>query len=293
MRIDGAARETAYAGRIERRNARIVDLYRKLRDVRSDLEMKNRALSDAMENIRRMETFKDAFLSSISHEMRTPLTIIRSYVDLLLHYPPESRERETEFLEVIDAETTKLTMHINKILDLTEIRANEVQLELSVNVVADLARAAIREIDTLYGEKRPRIECTIPEQVPNVIADRDRTIQILVDLLDNALKFSADGGAITLAAQESPGDRTGPFVTIWVADRGIGIGAEQQSKIFEQFSQITEAARGKPRGIGLGLPICKAYVERMGGKMWLESEPGHGSTFYVSLPGTRDRAGDS
>jgi signal transduction histidine kinase len=116
--------------------------------------------------------------------------------------------------------------------------------------------------------------------------DRQRTIQILVDLLDNAAKFSPRGSAVTLAAQESPGDRNGSFVTFWVTDAGIGIDAEHQTKIFEQFSQVTDTARGKPRGIGLGLPICKAYVERMAGKIWLESEPGHGASFYVSLPAT-------
>jgi len=287
-RLCANARETELGEKLRRRNERIMDLYRKLRDVRRDLEQKNRTLAETMDSLRRMDTFKDAFLSSISHEMRTPLTIIRSYVDLLIHYKPETPEKVEEFLRVIDSETNKLTLHINKILDLTEIRANEVQIHVGVNAAEEIARSAVEQVTAFFEEQGVKLVRDMPQTLPNLYVDRQRTIQILVDLLDNAAKFSPEGSTVTLGAQESPGDRSGPFVTFWVSDQGIGIEPEHQTKIFEQFLQITDAARGKPRGIGLGLPICKAYIERMGGKIWLESEPGHGATFYVSLPGTLD-----
>jgi signal transduction histidine kinase len=285
-RLAGAQQEREASERMRRRSERIVELHRRLRDVRGDLESKNRSLGEAMEHLRRMDTFKDAFLSSISHEMRTPLTIIRSYVDLLIHYKPETAEKVDEFLAVIDSETNKLTLHINKILDLTEIRANEVQIHVGVNAVEEIVHSAVEQVNAFYKEQSVALEVRIPTTLPAIFVDRARTIQILVDLLDNAAKFSPGGSTVTLSAQESPGDRNGPFVTFWVSDRGVGIEAEHQTKIFEQFSQITDTARGKPRGIGLGLPICKAYTERMGGKIWLESAPGHGSTFFVSLPGS-------
>ncbi|MFN0150523.1 MAG: ATP-binding protein [bacterium] len=287
-RLSANERHTDMNEKVRRRNERIMDLYRKLRDVRSDLELKNRSLGEAMENLRRMDTFKDAFLSSISHEMRTPLTIIRSYVDLLIHYKPETEEKVEEFLRVIDSETNKLTLHINKILDLTEIRANEVQIHVGVNSADEILHSAMEQVSGYYAEQGVTLARDIPPVLPNLHVDRHRTIQILVDLLDNAAKFSPEGSTVTLGAQESPGDRSGPFVTFWVSDSGTGVEPEHQTKIFEQFLQITDAARGKPRGIGLGLPICKAYVERMGGKIWLESEPGRGTTFYVSLPGTTE-----
>ncbi len=287
-RLSANVRETDMNEKIRRRNERIMDLYRKLRDVRSDLEQKNRSLADAMENLRRMDTFKDAFLSSISHEMRTPLTIIRSYVDLLIHYKPETEEKVEEFLSVIDSETNKLTLHINKILDLTEIRANEVQIHVGVNSTEEIVHSAMEQVGGFFAEQGVTLARDVPQTLPNLHVDRHRTIQILVDLLDNAAKFSPEGSIVTLGAQESPGDHSGPFITFWVSDQGIGVEPEHQTKIFEQFLQITDTARGKPRGIGLGLPICKAYVERMGGKIWLESEPGRGATFYVSLPGTTE-----
>ncbi len=288
LRIEAIDRAAMLRAKLERKSGRIVELYRKLRDVRTDLESKNRSLAEAISDLRQLETMKDAFVSSISHEMRTPLTIIRSYVDLLLNYQPDTREKELEFLRVVDAETLKLIHQINKILHLTEIRGNDVRLQIESHATADLARSALEEAKSSAEEKGLRVVSQLADDLPNLSVDREKAIQVLVDLLDNAVKFSPAGGAVTLGARETPADRSGPSVTLWVADEGPGIDPESQGRIFEQFAQIADAATGKPRGIGLGLPICRAYVERMGGKMWVESEPEKGSTFFVSLPATTD-----
>lgn len=287
MRAEESGRNAALRSQVERKNHRIVDLYHRLRDVRSDLERKNRSLAEAYGHLQGVEKMKDAFVSSISHEMRTPLTIIRSYVDLLLNYRPDSREKEEEFLKVVDSEAIKLIAQINKILHLTEIRGNEVRLRIDTHPVEEIVRSALDEVAPLAAEKRIAIERRLAAGLPNLLIDREKTIRILADILDNAIKFSPEGATVTLGSRETPGDPSGPYVTFWVSDSGPGVDPEFQTRIFEQFSQVADLASGKPRGIGLGLPICRAYVEQMGGKIWLESEPGNGSTFFVALPVSR------
>jgi signal transduction histidine kinase len=289
-RLEAAEREAALGARIERDRARLAAVRRRLQRVTRDLESKSGALARATDTLEGVERLKDAFVTSISHEMRTPLTIIRSYVDLLLHYEPASRESEVEILKIVDAETTKIIHHVTKILHLTEIRANDVRLHVERQRFEDLARAALEQVGPMLEERRVAVRREIDADLPDLLADREKTIQILVDLLDNAAKFSTAGAEITLGAGKAPLDQSGSRVTVWVADRGIGIAPQDHERIFEQFSQITSVAAGKPRGLGLGLPICRAYVERMGGKVWVESEPGVGSTFFVTLPATRDPA---
>lgn len=290
IRLEGRERQAALREKVERKSTRNIELRHRLRDVRTDLEAKNRSLSEALGNLQEVEKLKDAFVSSISHEMRTPLTIIRSYIDLLLNYDTGSREKEIEFLKVVDAETVKLIHHINKILYLTEIRANDVRIHVEIHPVEEVLRSAMAEVAPVLGDRKVTVERDVAPDLPPILVDREKTIQILVDLLDNAAKFSKPGSTVTVGARETPGDRLGCYVTLWVADRGSGIAIEDQGKIFEQFVQITSVASGKPRGMGLGLPICRAYIERMGGKVWVESEPGCGSTFFVTLPATRERA---
>jgi signal transduction histidine kinase len=286
FRIEETERSAALQAKLQRKSARILDLYGRLREVRSDLQEKNRALADALSNLKEIEKMKDAFVSSISHEMRTPLTIIRSYLDLLLNYRPDTRDKEVEFLKVVDGEATKLIAQINKILHLTEIQGNEVRLQIEPHDTEDLVRSAIAEVEGDALAKEIRIERRLAAALPKLLVDRSKAIQVLVDLLDNGIKFSPGGSLVTIGAREAPGDLAGPYVTLWVADEGPGIEPEDTLKIFEQFVQVAKTATGKPRGIGLGLPICKAYIERMNGRMWVESESGSGSTFFVSLPAT-------
>jgi signal transduction histidine kinase len=284
MRLEAVERQAALRARIDRKGTRLIELHRRLRHVRANLEATNRSYSEALGNLREVEKLKDAFVSSISHEMRTPLTIIRSYIDLLLHYEPGSREKATEFLKVVDAETVKLLHHINKILCLTEIRANDVRLYIDIHAVEEIVRSALAEAAPALDDRDITVDRELDVELPRVLVDREKMAQILVDLLDNAAKFSRPGSTVTVGAREAPRDGSRRSVTIWVADTGSGIAIEDQGKIFEQFVQITNAAAGKPRGIGLGLPICRAYVERMGGTLWVESAPGAGSTFFVTLP---------
>ncbi len=288
IRLEGIEREAALRARLEREHARLAAVRRRLRDATGDLESKNRSLSEALATRHDVDELKDAFVSSISHEMRTPLTIIRSYVNLLLNYELGSREKEVEFLRIVDAETVKIIQHVTKILYLTEIRSNDVRLNVGRHAVEDLARSALEDAGPVLRERRIAVRREMGADLPDVSVDREKTVEILVDLLDNAAKFSKPGLTVTLGAREAPADRSGPRVTLWVADSGIGIAPQDQARIFEQFAQITSVATGKPRGMGLGLPICRAYIERMGGKVWVESEPGVGSTFFISIPATRE-----
>ncbi len=245
-------------------------------------------LRHALEELKRLDEMKDAFLSSVSHELRTPLTSIRSFSEILLQYDHESPETQREFLQIINIESERLTRLINDLLDLSRIRAGGMvwqDVPLSVGEVVEDAAKALQQ---LLAEKSLQLCLEISPLLPILHADRDRIQQVLTNLLGNAVKFSFEGGEILVRAEPVSG--TGPGATpgkirICVSDQGIGIEKKDHEAIFEKFHQIpTESSRDKPKGTGLGLPICKEVIRHYGGEIWVESEKGKGSTFFFLLP---------
>jgi len=245
-------------------------------------------LEQALDELKRLDELKDGFLSSVSHELRTPLTSIRSFSEILLQYDRENPETQREFLQIINTESERLTRLINDLLDLSRIQAGGMVWQdgpLSIReVIEDVAKAQHQ----LREEKSLQLKLDISPDLPIVHADRDRIQQVLTNLLGNAIKFSVEGGEIRICGEPVNGKGSGEtpeWVRVSVSDQGIGIEEKDYEVIFDRFHQIpTESSKDKPKGTGLGLPICKEVISHYGGDIWVESEEGKGSTFSFVLP---------
>ena len=169
---------------------------------------------------------------------------------------------------------------INDLLDLSRIESGRVEVRPTTFSVTVLAAEVAEQLKHLATEKLIRIEVPSADLGTTVWADRDKVIQILINLIGNAVKFTPHDGKVTVALEKNDDD----FVQIAVSDTGPGILSEETSKIFSKFYQVANVANQKPKGSGLGLAISKALVEMHGGKIWVESEVGRGSTFYFTLP---------
>ena len=239
-------------------------------------------LEKANQRLRELDKLKDSFLSTVSHEMRTPLTSIRSFAEILMNYE-EDRPTQKEFLKIINDESERLTRLINDLLDSSKIQAGRMIWKTELVSMEDSIRSAVNPARTLMDKNKQLFTLSIEPELPQVLSDRDRMIQVVTNLLNNATKFTPEGGRITLEAR-SEKKGTQELVVVSISDTGIGIAPEYHQSIFENFGQVGDVLKDRPKGTGLGLPICKKIIENYGGKIWLESAQGKGATFYFSLP---------
>jgi signal transduction histidine kinase len=238
---------------------------------------------------------KSAFLSSVSHELRTPLTSVVGFSRLIRRRLDEvvfptvpagdpKRDRAmrqvSENLGIIVEEGERLTTLINDTLDLAKIEAGRMEWRREpVDIAEVIARATSATASLLTGEG-PVMVVDVEPGLPRIVGDRDRLIQVVINLISNAVKFTPEGTITCMAAR----DRGGDGVLVRVADTGVGIAPEDHARVFEQFGQAGDTLTDKPRGTGLGLAICREIVEHHGGRLWLESAIGQGATFSFTLP---------
>ena len=237
---------------------------------------------------------KSAFLSTVSHELRTPLTsvlgfakIIRKRLDEKI-FPTVNRtdpktdkvvNQINENLGVVISEGERLTHLINDVLDLAKIEAGKMEWNLEDVSMAEVAERAIAATTSLFDPKSLRLEKEIQDDLPAISGDRDKLIQVIINLISNAVKFT-DEGLVKCRVQKKKNE-----LVVSISDTGIGIAPEDHAAVFEQFKQVGgDTLTDKPKGTGLGLPICKEIVEHHGGRIWLESQVGKGSTFSFALP---------
>lgn len=236
---------------------------------------------------------KSGFLSNVSHELRTPLTSIIGFARMALKDLQErvfpnvaSEDRKVkravsqvdESLGIIIAEGDRLTSLINNLLDLAKIEAGKVEWKNEPLRLEEVIERATNATAALVSQKELALIRQIEPDLPQVIGDRDRLIQVVINLISNAVKFTPRG-TVTCRVQRSNDE-----LIFSVIDSGIGISPEDQPKVFEKFKQVGDTLTEKPQGTGLGLPICKEIIEHHGGRIWVESEVGKGSTFSFSLP---------
>jgi signal transduction histidine kinase len=237
---------------------------------------------------------KSAFLSSVSHELRTPLTSVVGFSRLIRRrldeaiFPavPEGDPRRdramrqvSENLGIIVEEGERLTALINDTLDLAKIEAGRMEWRRDPVEIGDVIGRAAQATASLVEGSGVQLTVDVDEALPTLTGDRDRLIQVVINLISNAVKFTPEGSITCAARLDDAGD-----VVVSVTDTGIGIAPEDHAKIFEQFGQAGDVLPEKPRGTGLGLSICREIVEHHGGRLWLESEIGRGSRFSFSLP---------
>lgn len=251
------------------------------------------ALQNAKEAAEVANRAKSDFLSMVSHELRTPLTSILGFAKIIRKklestiFPEINTEDKKiqkairqvgENIDIIVSEGERLTALINDVLDLAKLEAGKIDWKtepISVNQILEQATAAT---STLFEAKRLELIKDIEEKLPKIVGDRDRLVQVVINLVSNAVKFT-EKGSVTCRVR-----RIDNAIAISVIDTGIGVAETDQSQVFEQFKQIGDTLTDKPKGTGLGLPICKQIVEHHGGKIWVESELGKGSNFSFTLP---------
>ena len=239
-----------------------------------------REIEDKSRQIEAANRHKSEFLANMSHELRTPLNAIIGFSEVLgERLFGELNEKQAEYTDDILSSGRHLLSLINEILDLSKVEAGRMELELATFDLAlaiDNARTFVRERATKHGIN---LDVTVDERLGDFVGDERKIKQILLNLLSNAVKFTPEGGRIGINAKQVDG-----AVEISVSDTGIGISPEDQAKIFEEFRQVGGDYAHKREGTGLGLTLAKKFVELHGGKIWVESEVGKGSTFSFTLP---------
>ncbi len=237
-------------------------------------------LSQANRELQALDTLKSDFMANMSHELRSPLTVIRGGVDYLTRTIKGADKRN--YLSIIDKNLSRVIHLVSDIFDLTKIEADKVQWTFKPENLSNLLQEVIEILSPLADEKRINI---IYNETGDIFAaiDLERIEQVLVNLIDNAIKFSREGGRVLVVVEES-----GTEATVSVHDQGVGIAPENLEVIFNKFHTLPSLGRSsKPAGTGLGLTICRKIVEAHGGRIWAESEPGRGSTFAFIIPKKR------
>ena len=242
-----------------------------------------REIEDKSRQIEAANRHKSEFLANMSHELRTPLNAIIGFSEVLGERMfGELNEKQAEYTDDILSSGRHLLSLINEILDLSKVEAGRMELELAtfdLPLAIDNARTFVRERATKHGIN---LDVTVDERLGDFVGDERKIKQVLLNLLSNAVKFTPEGGRIGIKARQADGS-----VEISVSDTGIGIAPEDQPKIFEEFRQVGADYAHKVEGTGLGLTLAKKFVELHGGKIWVESEVGKGSTFSFTLPEKR------
>jgi GAF domain-containing protein/DNA-binding response OmpR family regulator len=236
---------------------------------------------------------KSAFLASVSHELRTPLTSVLGFAKLSKQslekklFPKiQADDRRTqrdirlvsENMDIIISEGERLTTLINNVLDLAKIEAGKVDWDMQPLVITEVVERATAATASLFEPKGLWLVKDFARALPEIVGDQDKLMQVVINLISNAVKFTAEG-SITCRAEAA-----GNEIIVSVIDTGLGIAPDDQPKVFEKFKQVGDTLTDKPQGTGLGLPICKEIIEHHGGRIWVESEVGQGSTFSFALP---------
>ncbi len=237
----------------------------------------------AKEKAEESDRLKSAFLANMSHEIRTPMNGILGFTELLKE-PNLTGEEQQKYIQIIEKSGTRMLNIMNNIISISKIESGLIELNISeININ--------EQIEYLYTFFKPAVEGkgmrffynnSLPFRKANIKTDREKLFAILTNLIENAIKYSEEGSI------EFGYDKKGKYIELYVKDSGIGIINNRQEAIFERFIQADIADKNAYQGAGLGLSISKAYVEMLGGKLWVESETGIGSTFYFTIPYTTE-----
>ena len=246
-----------------------------------ELEEKSALLQKANIELSEANRHKSQFLANVSHELRTPLNAIIGSTDNMLDgVIGELNEKQARYLARTQTNAEHLSLLIEDLLDLSVIESGKMDIKAKNVCLASLITEVSENFRPVAEKKPVDLEISRIDADLTVWVDRDRIIQVLNNLIGNAVKFTAPQGKVTIAVQRNGAG----WVQVSVADTGPGISAEQAEKIFDEFYQIPQPGGPKAKGMGLGLTIAKKLVERHGGKIWVQSEPAKGSTFFFTLP---------
>jgi signal transduction histidine kinase len=246
--------------------------------------VERQALLRSLEMSRKQQLeFKNQFLSHVSHELRTPLTCIHQFVTILLDgLAGEVSAEQRDHLQTILKSVNQLGAMVRDLLEATRAESGKIRVEPRCVSIADLIHSAVAMMQAAAREKGVGLEVGVDTTIPFVYGDPDRILEVLINLIDNGIKFTPSGGAVTVQACLVPTDPD--FVYVSVVDTGCGITPEAQPLLFERLYQDPNAVDNNRKGLGLGLFIAKELIGLHGGRIWFASQPGDGSTFSFTLP---------
>jgi two-component system phosphate regulon sensor histidine kinase PhoR len=226
-----------------------------------------------------LESTRKEFVANVSHELRTPLSLIKGFVETLLEGAKDDPELSVRYLRTIEKHTNRLTFLIEDLLSISRLESGQVVLNLEQLPLRSVAERVLEDLRAKALERKVQIRNQIPPEL-TVRADSERLGQVLFNLVENAIKYGHPQGVVALGARA---DSRGS-VEVWVQDNGPGIPLEAQPRIFERFYRVDRARSRETGGTGLGLAIVKHIVLAHGGRVWLNSRPGQGSSFHFVLP---------
>jgi len=228
--------------------------------------------------LRQIENLRSALLATVSHEFQTPISIIKAYASTLARDDAGwSRQTIRDKLQAIEEESDRLSELVTKLLHTSRLESGDFSLN---RLLLDLPKEARKVAKRFSGlTEIHKMEVDFTPEFPSVLGDPEKAVEVLTNLIENAMKFSPQGGVITIK-----GETSGDKVLVTIADEGIGIPLRDQERVFDRFYKVEDSSAGSVHGAGLGLYICKTLIEAHGGRIWVESELGKGSRFTFSLP---------
>jgi len=230
-------------------------------------------------NLKRLERIRKDFVANVSHELRTPLTSIKGYIEALIDGAKDDPQKCAEFLGIIQKHSDQLNALLADLLQLSTIESGQYQWQRGIVLIPEMIDKAVHLLQPQARKKGQEISTGLAEGVGTLTGDADKLIQVLINLIDNAIKYTPNGGRIRVEARQRE-----DAVEIAVSDSGIGIPAKEIPRIFERFYRVDRARSREMSGTGLGLSIVKHIIEAHGGKVSVESQVGKGSRFVVTLP---------
>ncbi len=239
-------------------------------------------LQQANEKLQSMDTLKSNIISMVSHELRTPLTTIKAFVELLLMKQGMSDGQKVKLMRTVNDETDRLARLITDLLDLSRIEAGSMKWQMADLSLEEVIRSVLASMEVLFENKGLQLTAELHPSLPRIRGDRDRLVQVVTNILSNAVKFTPRGGTIRVTLRQEAGPPA--QIVAGFSDTGIGIPPAHIGLIFEKFHRSDDELTAAIEGSGLGLAITRQIVEYHGGNIWAESTQGAGSTFYVTLP---------
>ncbi|MCL7410569.1 MAG: ATP-binding protein [Methanosarcinaceae archaeon] len=234
----------------------------------------------AYDELKLLDDMKNEFLSNVSHELKTPLVSIKGYSELMCDESLGAlNEKQKKAMEVVSRNSKRLSNLIDSLIYLTMEKAKKIEFRFDLIQIVDIIKQAVADVHPIIEKKGLTIITDMPDELPKVNGDTDRLTEVIINLIDNAVKFTPKGGEITITACEKP-----EIIHITVKDTGVGIPKDATSKLFERFYQVDASSTRRYGGTGLGLYIVKSIVEMHNGQIWVESEEGNGTTFHILLP---------
>ena len=257
----------------------VLNMMEDMEETNKNLVKTQQQLKETLKELKESDIKKDEFISIAAHELKTPLTSIHGFSQLLLSPGiAADAEKRGKFLRIMEKESMRLAKLVNDILDLSRIDLGTIKVNNEEIDTSQLMDDVEREMDIPMKERGLRSEYDIEKGLPRMVTDQEKLREILMNIISNAIKYTPKG-KISVKVWTEDGN-----LQVMVKDTGIGISEEQQKKLFHRFYQIDSSYTRKAGGAGLGLALSKEFVELMGGRIWIISQEGKGSEFHFTLP---------